>query len=228
MIARRSSLKALTQSSELTAKVGLCSRMSWSARGTVSTPAERPLPCWPALRRRGPQHLAASVANGFVGTRRRADGIPMGRILIVARGGGQLAVRCRRRRRWNRRRGRLVARGKWQHANGRGRRRGECSLVARGGGRLINGHWESRRRGRLVACGGGRLVNRHRRQRRKGCLGTRGGRVCVFGRRKSRSGGRLGLCDGWLLCIELGAVRQWKNGGFHSDSGMLDPFAALG
>ena len=35
MTARRSSLKALTQSSESTANVGLCSRMSWSARGTV-------------------------------------------------------------------------------------------------------------------------------------------------------------------------------------------------
>jgi len=197
----------LTQSSESTAKVGLCSRMSWSARGTVLTPA------------RGRCRAGWRFEGGGPSAYLR---------LIVARssGRGRLAVGCRRRRRWNRRGSRLAARGKWQRASGCGRRRGECSLIARGGGRLVNGHWESRRRGRLVARGGGRLVNGHRRRRWKGCLGTRGGRVCVFGRRKSWSGGRLGLCDGWLLCIELGAERQWKNGRFHS--GMLDPFAALG
>ena len=92
MTARRSSLKALVQSSESTAKEELCSRMSWSARGTTSMPDEMPIPCWPDSRRRVLHRFAAAVATGLVAARRKAEGTPMGRRPWAREGGEVVGV----------------------------------------------------------------------------------------------------------------------------------------
>eukprot|EP00962_Isochrysis_galbana_P027841 scaffold8765_cov131-Isochrysis_galbana.AAC.2 len=91
MTPRSSSLKALVQSLESTAREESCSRRSWSARGAVSTPEARPRPCCPASRRRSPHLRAAALAMGRVAARRKTEGMPMGR-MPNSREGGERSV----------------------------------------------------------------------------------------------------------------------------------------